>query len=247
MDPTAPGVAYAASVDSLYKSVNNGATWTQVFQLPGLISFLCLAVDPLHPQIVFAGGGSTSGGVGRIYRSADGGITWSRTDNSLPIIYVTSLVFSADGARLYAGTSNSLILGAGVWLYYDAAGPCTAGPAQLCLLGGRFRATVNATDPRTGTTATGHAISQTDRYGMFSLPDFTGDASFPEVILKMADATAAPPPYGGSFWVFHTGLTDLQYTLTIEDLVKGVTRTYQNDRSDPTHLCGGADTAAFVN
>ncbi len=65
---------------------------------------------------------------------------------------------------------------------------------------------------------------------------------FPEVFLKMADATSS----SGGFWVFHTGLTDLQYTMTVTDTVTGAVRTYQNDRSDPARLCGGSDTAAFL-
>ena len=50
---------------------------------------------------------------------------------------------------------------------------------------------------------------------------------------------------GGAFWVFHTGLTDLEYTLTVTDSSNGAERVYRNERSDPSRLCGGADTDAF--
>jgi hypothetical protein len=122
---------------------------------------------------------------------------------------------------------------------------CVAGPNNLCLLGDRFRVTLSATDPRTGRFAVGQALAQGDRFGYFSLPAFTGDPTFPEVLAKMVDATTAPPPIGGFFWVFHTGLTDLQYSMTVVDTVTGTVKVYQNDRSDPSRLCGGADTAAF--
>ena len=57
----------------------------------------------------------------------------------------------------------------------------------------------------------------------------------------MLDATSLD----GWFWLFHTGLTDLEYTLTVTDSISGAQRTYRNDRSDPERLCGGADTQAF--
>ena len=65
-----------------------------------------------------------------------------------------------------------------------------------------------------------------DRSGYFSLPAFTGDADFPEVFVKMVDATSV----FGDFWLFHTGLADLAYTLTVVDSVTGATRTYEKRR-----------------
>jgi virginiamycin B lyase len=124
-----------------------------------------------------------------------------------------------------------------------AAAPasCSADSGTVCLLGGRFSATLSAIDPRTGNAGAGHAIPQKDDFGYFSLPTFTGDPSFPEVFLKMVDARS----FSCCFWVFHSGLTDLEYTLTITDNETETTRTYHNDRSDPGKLCGGADTSAF--
>ena len=86
-------------------------------------------------------------------------------------------------------------------------------------------------------------MSLNDRAGYFSLPDFTGDAAFPEVMIKMADATAAPPPFGGSFWFFHASMTDVTYTITVTDQATGLTRAYSN--SGNGQFCGGADTNAF--
>ncbi len=63
----------------------------------------------------------------------------------------------------------------------------------------------------------------------------------------MVDASSAPQPLGGFFWVFHTGLTDLEYTLVVTDTLTGVAKAYQNDRNALSKLCGGVDTAAFRN
>jgi hypothetical protein len=112
------------------------------------------------------------------------------------------------------------------------------------VFGDRFAITLSATDPRTGMTASGVPNRLTFRAGYFSLPAFTGDSTFPEVIVKMADATLEPE-LGGDFWFFHAPLTDLQYTLTVKDQLTGAVRTYSNTSGSPGQLCGGVDTSAF--
>jgi len=124
------------------------------------------------------------------------------------------------------------------------AGLAAISAPELTVLGGRFRATVRATDPRTGRTVEGEAVPRADGFGYFSLPGFTGDPSFPEVFVKMTDATALP---GGYFWVFHTGLTDVEYTLTVTDQVTRASKTYRRGAPDGAELCGQADTSAFRN
>jgi hypothetical protein len=83
-----------------------------------------------------------------------------------------------------------------------------------------------------------------DGAGYFSLPDFTGDPTFPEVMVKMVDASRVPA-FGGDFWFFHAPLTDVQYTLTVKDQKTGAVRTYSNTSGNPGQLCGAADTSAF--
>jgi hypothetical protein len=124
------------------------------------------------------------------------------------------------------------------------AGLVDVSDPALTLLSGRFRATLSATDPRTGRIAEGQAIPRADAFGYFSLPGSRGDPSFPEVLVKMTDATALP---GGRFWVFHTGLTDVEYTLTITDQVTGAVRIYRRSAPALPELCGRADTSAFLN
>lgn len=114
-----------------------------------------------------------------------------------------------------------------------------AGREALALLHrGRFSVTLSAVNPRNGRSASGVAVRLGDRAGYFSLPDFTGDASFPEVFVKMVDFTSVD----GSFWFFYTGLTGLEYTLTVTDTTTGAIRTYEQPAGS---FCGGADTRAF--
>jgi hypothetical protein len=113
----------------------------------------------------------------------------------------------------------------------------------LALLNGRFEVELAATDPRSGLTTTGTAHALGDGTGYFALPDFTNRPNFPEITLKMVDATGAGPPFGGAFWFFYSSLTDVDYTLTVTDLQTGRVRTYGSAGSSA--FCGGADTNAF--
>ncbi|MEO8430736.1 MAG: hypothetical protein ABI592_04440 [Acidobacteriota bacterium] len=115
---------------------------------------------------------------------------------------------------------------------------------SLTLLG-RFNLTLLATNPRNGATTVGSPVTLSSDAGYFSLPDFTGRAGFPEVVVKMVDATHSPE-LGGDFWVFHSPLTDVGYTLIVTDQIKGTSRSYANAPSAPGQLCGGVDTSAFT-
>ncbi len=110
----------------------------------------------------------------------------------------------------------------------------------------RFRVDLVAVDPRTGRQTVGSPILLTlsGSAAYFSLPDFTGDPTFPEVMVKMVDATRTPS-LGGTFWFFHSPLTDVQYTIMVTDLRNGSVRTYTNASASPGQLCGGVDTSAF--
>jgi hypothetical protein len=120
-----------------------------------------------------------------------------------------------------------------------------SGPSPvLPLLSNRFRVTLRATNPRNGAIADGVPNLMSNAAGFFSLPDFTGDPRFPEVMVKMVDATGAPA-LGGDFWFFHAPLTDVQYTLTVTDQTTGAVRTYSKTSGSPVQLCGSVDTSAF--
>jgi hypothetical protein len=95
-------------------------------------------------------------------------------------------------------------------------------PGRLCFLNGRFELSLAVRDHRTDRTGTGVPLQQNDLFGFFSLPEFTGDANNPEVFVKMLDGRGV----NGKFWVFYGGLTDLEYTLTVDDKVAGTSKSY---------------------
>ena len=64
---------------------------------------LCVVVDPVVPSAVYVG--TSNNGV---YRSRDGGSTWSRM-SGLPTRFVGSLAIGGIDARtLYAGTASGV-------------------------------------------------------------------------------------------------------------------------------------------
>ena len=82
VDPRNPYVIYAASASAgLWKTTNNGTTWTCVFEKEGTLSIGDIAVDPSNPDTIWVGTGEANNqrsslyGDG-IYKSTDGGKTW---------------------------------------------------------------------------------------------------------------------------------------------------------------------------
>ena len=106
----------------------------------------------------------------------------------------------------------------------------------LFLVGGRYQVTLSVVNPFTGTDDAGLAMPQSDRLGYFSFPSLTGDPAFPEVFVSLVELRPYEPTFS------HTGLTNLQYTLTLTDRETGVVTTHQNDRADVYNLCGGSSS-----
>ena len=72
----------AAGSGGVWKTTNAGTTWTPIFDDQPSYSIGCLALDPGNPEVVWVGTGENVSGrhVGwgdGVYRSADGGATWS--------------------------------------------------------------------------------------------------------------------------------------------------------------------------
>lgn len=69
--PTAPHTILAGGDTGLFVSQNGGAHWERVGTQGAVPTIWSLAIDPVDPQILFAG--TRPAGV---YRSRDGGLRW---------------------------------------------------------------------------------------------------------------------------------------------------------------------------
>lgn len=133
-----------------------------------------------------------------------------------------------DDARVYVADTLNHSIRRGI--------PCQAD--SLCLGNGQFTLSLVAKDPRTGATADGLPIPQTDLFGYFAIPGLTGNPENPEVFVKLLDGRGV----NGRHWVFYGGLTDFEYDLVVTDTETGRVRVYQKPGFE---FCGGADTSAF--
>ncbi|HEX2162319.1 MAG TPA: vanadium-dependent haloperoxidase [Thermoanaerobaculia bacterium] len=118
----------------------------------------------------------------------------------------------------------------------DEVEPCD--PAtQLCLDGGRFAVDASWRAPN-GESGVGHPVPLNDGSGSFWF--FQDDNT--EVTVKLIDACEVPE--FGRFWVFASGLTNVEVALTVTDTQTGATRTYFNPLGRPFESV--QDTDAFL-
>jgi photosystem II stability/assembly factor-like uncharacterized protein len=103
--PTAPRTIFAGGDTGLFVSQNSGATWERIGAQGGVPTIWSLAVDPVDPNILFAG--TRPAGV---YRSRDGGQRWEKLavdiakECSIGTPFVTSvLVDPGEHRAVWAG------------------------------------------------------------------------------------------------------------------------------------------------
>lgn len=110
------GHAYAPQKDrGVYKTTDGGKTWKQVLFVDENTGISDMAIDPSNPRILYAGAwqialrtwNRTSGGPGSgIYKSTDGGETWSKlTGSGLPrgpVGRISVATTKADPNKVYA-------------------------------------------------------------------------------------------------------------------------------------------------
>ncbi len=160
-----------------------------------------------------------------IFRSQDHGNTWAPLSDGLSSLDVTALALDPTLlGPLYAGTSAGVDVLAGKG--------CQPGAATACLEGSRFQ--VQVTFQLDGQTATAQAVELSDDTTAFW---FFGAANY-ELLVKVLDGQSV----NGDFWVFSGGLSDVEYTVTVTDVLTGAVKTYQKAAGV---LLSFADTSAF--
>ena len=110
VDPVNSDIVYAATWgDGIYKTTNGGTSWNPINNgLEDDLRFLSVAVAPSAPNTLYAGS------VWWLYRSTNGGATWTLTDRNFPSILIDAIaVHPTDADTVYIG--SDMALGGGVY------------------------------------------------------------------------------------------------------------------------------------
>ncbi len=109
--PTTPSTLYAASRTGVYRTTDGGTSWhamnNGLTNQYGYAYVIALAVDPANSNVIYAGGLDTgvSGGYPNIiYKSTNGGASWSVSRSAGPYTEINTLVVDPTNANtIYAG------------------------------------------------------------------------------------------------------------------------------------------------
>lgn len=172
-------------------------------------------------------------------RGVNGPIHFDLGDGTSPIradIAITETdrdTFLAGG--FYVNVHNAAFPGGAIRGQIDG---CVADQNTLCLLDGRFAVTADWVAPPGSTfgSGPGNAVRLSADSGTFWF--FQPDNA--ELIVKMRNACT----FNDHFWVFASGLTNVEVTLTVTDTRTNTQRTYFNPQGDPFPAI--QDTRAFA-
>lgn len=122
IDPTNSQTIYAGTASGgLFKSTDGGVSWNLLGSGLTATSIRSLALDPATPLTVYAG---TMDGVvptnsnlaGGVFKTTDGGLTWTSLSSGLLGSFVESVVLApSDSQTVYAGTTIPNYLARGGW------------------------------------------------------------------------------------------------------------------------------------
>ena len=133
---------------NVWKTENAGITWTPIFDDQGSYSIGCVTIDPNNPNVVWIGTGEDLGGRhfgygDGVYRSDDGGKTWTNMGYGFTAIIVSWLarlnpwgiviVANMFAAILVGGDQIQMTMG-----LPGSVGHVLQGTMLFCVLGGEF-------------------------------------------------------------------------------------------------------------
>lgn len=118
---------------------------------------------------------------------------------------------------------------------FEAGSACLTGGPTLCLNDDRFKVTVTFKTAQ-GATGSGQAVELTDDTGYF----WFFDRENVELTIKALDGCG----FNNRYWVFVSGLTNIEVTVTVTDTATGQVKTYTNPQG--RNFRPVLDTTAFA-
>jgi photosystem II stability/assembly factor-like uncharacterized protein len=121
--PTKSGWVYiGAAAGGVWRTTDGGQSWTPLFDQENSLSFGALAIDPNNPEVLYAATGEMSNNIDSylgagIFKSTDGGATWSPIGLTHVGAFSKILVHPKNSALVVAGATKSF---AGFWRSTDA-------------------------------------------------------------------------------------------------------------------------------
>lgn len=128
VDPHNPRILYAGNVFGIYKSTDQGLTWTwTTSRLPGYLGASAIAIDPANPKHVYFCINAQG-----VYKSMDAGASWTLTDSTNlrgPLWAQAIAIDPVNSSTIYVGTSGNGVFkttdGAGKWTPLNTGFPPT--------------------------------------------------------------------------------------------------------------------------
>jgi photosystem II stability/assembly factor-like uncharacterized protein len=112
-DPKTPSTIYAAAATGgVFKSIDSGQTWRPIFDAQPILSIGDLAVAPSDPQTLYVGTGEANGGHNNfagagLYKSTDGGATWTFLGLERTVSIGRIRVHPSNPDRVYVAAAGS--------------------------------------------------------------------------------------------------------------------------------------------
>jgi photosystem II stability/assembly factor-like uncharacterized protein len=113
MDPCKANTA--CFMTQVFKSTDGGASWSPYSNgLPSINSWItALAIDPQDSSVLYAGVRGVSGGTGGVFKSTNGGASWSQINSSVTVccsyIGQSLIVDRLDHDTIYAASFGSVV------------------------------------------------------------------------------------------------------------------------------------------